>query len=265
MDYIYIKLKSYKNKVYEITLNNPNSRNALNAKMLEELTLCLQKVSNEKECRVLIITGSGNTFSAGADLEWMKESIELSVEENKIDALKFSKMLKTLDEFFCPTIAMINGHAFGGGLGIISVCDFAIADTEAKFCFSEVRLGLIPAMIGPYILRSIGFFNTKRLFLTGEIFNADLAVSLNLISMAVEKKNFLNEREKIIEKILLAGPKAQLEIKSYLQNIYNNNIDNVLINKAADSIARIRVSDEAQEGIKAFLNKNKPKWQDENS
>ena len=263
MDYSFLNLKSYKNKVYEITLNNPSSRNALNSSMLEEMILCLEKISEEKECRVLTITGAGNTFSAGADLEWMKESIELSIAENKKDALKFSKMLKTLDDFYCPTIAMINGHAFGGGLGIISVCDFSIADIQAKFCFSEVRLGLIPAMIGPYILRSIGFINAKRLFLTGEIFNADLAVSLNLISKVVDKKNFINERDKIIEQILLGGPKAQLEIKSYLQHIYNINIDNELVNNAADSIARIRVSKEGQEGIKAFLNKRKPKWQNE--
>lgn len=263
MDYTYLKLKSYKNKVYEITLNKPNSRNALNSQMLEELTLCLQKVSNEKECRVLIITGSGNTFSAGADLEWMKQSINLTLEENKKDAMKFSKMLRKIDEFYCMTIAIINGHAFGGGLGILSVCDFKIADSKSKFCFSEVKLGIIPAMIGPYILRSLGYNNTKKLFLTGEIFDADQAALLNLIDKFVSTDHIINERNILIDKLLLGGPKAQTAIKTYLQNIYSKSISDDVINYAAENIADLRVSEEGQKGIKAFLNKSNPDWQND--
>ncbi len=263
MSYTYLKVTIIKKQVYEITLNNPKNRNALNSLMLDEIILCLKTISEKKDCRVLIFKGEGKAFSAGADLEWMKKSIDLSIDDNKKDALKFSKMLKAIDEFYCPTIAIINGHAFGGGLGIISVCDFSIADKEAKFCFSEVKLGLIPAMIGPYILRTIGYTITKQLFLTGEIFDADRALQLNFVNIVVMKKYIIDERNKLINKILLGGPKAQFEIKSYLRIIYNKHIDDNLINNAAESISRIRVSDEGQEGIKAFLNKSKPDWHDE--
>lgn len=263
MTFDFIKISSTKNKVYELTLNNPKSRNALNSVMLEEIQVFLEKINDEKNCRVLIITGVGKAFSAGADLEWMKKSIELSHEDNKKDALKFSKILKSIDDLYCPTVGIINGHAFGGGLGILSVCDFTIANSQSKFCFSEVKLGLIPAMIGPYILRSIGYSNAKKLFLTGEVFDTDKAISLNLIGKAVDEKNIEYEKNKIINQLLLAAPNAQLEIKSYLQDIYSKNINMDLVNKAAESISRIRASDEGQEGIKAFLNKSKPVWQDE--
>ena len=263
MSYKYLKVTNLKKNVFQVVLNNPDTRNALNSVILDEVIVCLEKLNKEKLCRALIITGVDKSFSSGADLEWMKKSIDLSIEDNKKDALKFSKMLKTIDDFYCPTIAIINGHAFGGGLGIISVCDFTIADIDSKFCFSEVKLGLIPAMIGPYILRSIGYIKTKQLFLTGEIFDASKAIKYNFINIAVKKENIIEERNKLIDKILLGGPKAQSEIKSYLQNIYNKNIDDILINNASDSIARIRVSDEGQEGISAFLTKSKPKWQDD--
>ena len=164
MEYNFIKIKTIKEKVFQISLNNPKSRNAINSIMLDELIDCLDNLSKKKEIRVLIITGEGKVFSAGADLEWMKQSINLTFDENKNDAMKFSKMLRKIDEFFCATIAIINGHAFGGGLGLFSVCDFKIADSKSKFCFSEVKLGIIPAMIGPYILRNLGYANTCLLY-----------------------------------------------------------------------------------------------------
>ena len=187
----------------------------------------------------------------------------LTVEENKKDAVKFSKMLKKIDELYCPTIALINGHAFGGGLGIISVCDFKIADSKSKFCFSEVKLGLLPAMIGPYILRNLGFSNTKKLFLTGEVFGVSLASELNLIDKFVDKENITYERNILIDKLLLGGPKAQAAIKSYLQDIYSKNISDNLIDIAAESISKIRVSEEGQKGIKSFLDKKQPDWHNE--
>ncbi len=260
MNYKFIKIESIKKKVFQITLNNPKSRNAINSIMLDEIIDCLTNISNKKNIRILIITGEGEAFSAGADLEWMKKSIMLTAEENKKDAMKFSKMLKKIDELYCPTIALINGHAFGGGLGIISVCDFKIADSKSKFCFSEVKLGLIPAMIGPYIIRSLGFSNTKKLFLTGEIFGTSLAHQMNLIDKFVDTENIIDERNTLIDKLLAGGPKAQSAIKRYLQNIYSKNISDNLIDKAAENIAKIRVSEEGQKGIKAFLNKNKPDW-----
>ena len=263
MEYNFIKIKVLKEKVVQISLNNPNSRNAINGIMLDELLDCLDNLSRKKEIRVLIITGEGPAFSAGADLEWMKQSVNLTLEENKNDAMKFSEMLRKIDEFYCTTIGIINGHAFGGGLGIISVCDFKIADSKSKFCFSEVKLGIIPAMIGPYIMRSLGYNNTKKLFLTGEIFDADQAVTLNLIDKFVSTKDIINERNLLIGKLLLGGPKAQTAIKNYLQNIYSKNISEDVIKYAAEIIADLRVSEEGQKGIKAFLNKSKPDWQND--
>jgi len=263
MEYKFIKIKVLKEKVFQISLNNPKSRNAINSIMLDELIDCLDNLSEKKDIRVLIITGEGQVFSAGADLEWMKKSINLTLDENKNDAMKFSKMLKKIDEFYCTTIAIINGHAFGGGLGILSVCDFKIADSKSKFCFSEVKLGIIPAMIGPYILRNLGYANTKKLFLTGEIFDADQAVTLNLIDKSVSTQNIINERNILIDKLLLGGPKAQTAIKTYLQNIYSKSISDDVIKYAAENIADLRVSEEGQKGIKAFLDKSKPDWQND--
>ena len=263
MEYNFIKIKLLKEKVFQISLNNPKSRNAINSIMLDELLDCLDSLSGKKEIRVLIITGEGQAFSAGADLEWMKQSINLTLEENKNDAMKFSKMLRKIDEFYCTTIAIINGHAFGGGLGILSVCDFKIADSKSKFCFSEVKLGIIPAMIGPYILRNLGYANTKKLFLTGEIFDADQATNLNLIDTSVSSQNIINERNILIDKLLLGGPKAQTAIKNYLQNIYSKSISDDVIKYAAENIADLRVSEEGQKGIKAFLDKSKPDWQND--
>ena len=263
MEYKFIKIKVIKEKVFQISLNNPKSRNAINSIMLDELLDCLDNLSRKKEIRVLIITGEGQAFSAGADLEWMKQSINLTLEENKNDAMKFSKMLRKIDEFYCTTIAIINGHAFGGGLGILSVCDFKIADSKSKFCFSEVKLGIIPAMIGPYILRNLGYANTKKLFLTGEIFDADHAATLSLIDKFVSTQHIINERNILIDKLLLGGPKAQTAIKTYLQNIYSKSISDDVIEHAAENIANLRVSEEGQKGIKAFLNKTNPDWQND--
>ena len=263
MKYNFIKIKVVKEKVFQISLNNPKSRNAINSTMLDELLDCLDNLSKKREIRVLIITGEGQAFSAGADLEWMKDSINLTLEENKHDAMKFSKMLKKIDEFYCTTIAIINGHAFGGGLGILSVCDFKIADSKSKFCFSEVKLGIIPAMIGPYILRNLGYNNTKKLFLTGEIFDADQAAKFNLIDKFVSSQHIINERNILIDKLLLGGPKAQTAIKTYLHNIYSQSISDDVIKYAAENIADLRVSDEGQTGIKAFLNKSNPDWQND--
>ena len=259
MKYDFLKIEKQENNIYELTFNNPNSRNALNDKMLSEIIDCLETLKRQP-CRLLIITGEGKAFSAGADLEWMKKSINLNFQDNVNDALNFSKMLKLIDTFPSPTISVINGHAFGGGLGIICTCDFSIANVEAKFSFSEVRLGLIPAMIGPYVLRNIGFLNSRKLFLTGEVFNAEKALKINLIDIAINKENIQKEKEKLIENLLKGGPRAQCEIKKFLLNIYSKNIDDTLISRSAKKISEIRVSKEGQEGIKSFLEQSKPKW-----
>ncbi len=259
----FVKINRKKNGIFELVFNNPKSRNALNKIMLKEISESLDELNLNKDLRVLIITGEGKAFSAGADLDWMKASKNLSVNANREDALYFSEMLKKIDQFSKPTIALINGHAFGGALGIISACDFSIAEINAKFCFSEVRLGLIPAMIGPYVLRTIGFSNARKLFLTGKIFDTEHALKINLIDEALSFSELKDKKEELIRELLMGAPKAQEEIKIFLFNITNKDINDNLINKTSETIANIRTSYEGQEGIDAFLDKRKPSWQND--
>jgi len=261
----FIKIEKKNNGIFELIFNNPQSRNALNKIMLKEISECLDDLKDNKNLRILIITGVGKTFSAGADLDWMRAAKNLSLEDNKKDALYFSKMLKKIDEFPKPTLALINGHAFGGGLGIISACDFSLAEENAKFCFSEVRLGLIPAMIGPYVVRCIGLANSRKLFLTGKVFDTKHALKINLIDEALPFSKLVDKKEDLINELLIGAPKAQEEIKKFLLMITNKDINNDLINKTSGTIANIRTSSEGQEGIDAFLNKRKPRWQNDNS
>jgi methylglutaconyl-CoA hydratase len=261
----FIKIEKKKNGVFELIFNNPQSRNALNKIMLKEISESLDDLKLNKKLRILIITGVGKTFSAGADLDWMKAAKNLSLEDNKKDALYFSEMIKKIDEFSKPTLALINGHVFGGGLGIVSACDFSLAEENAKFCFSEVRLGLIPAMIGPYVVRSIGLANSRKLFLTGKVFDTKHALKINLIDEALPLSMLIDKKEELVNELLMGAPKAQEEIKNFLFDITNKDINESLINKTSQTIANIRTSSEGQEGIDAFLNKRKPSWQNGNS
>ena len=173
-------------------------------------------------------------------------------------------MLKSIDSFSKPTISLVNGHAFGGALGIIAATDFAISFKESKFCFSEVRLGLIPAMIAPYILRSIGYKETKKLFLTGEVFTAQTAVNIGLIDETISLKDFNIKETKLIKDLLIAAPIAQKKIKLYLKKIFQKEINAKLINDTATTISKIRVTEEAQEGLRAFFDKKEASWSNKN-
>ena len=247
--------------VCEITLHRPEVKNALDEKMINEFQKHLVHLKNKKELRVLIITGSGDSFCAGADLKWMKKSAKFSREENIQDAKAFAKMLNVLDKIPRPTIAKINGHSFGGGLGILSSCDFAIASKNSKFCFSEVRLGMIPAMISPYIIRNVGSKISKQLFLTGEIFSADYANRIHLIDKVVKEEELEKEVAKLINLLMKGGPEALGSIKELLSLVSDKPIDNKMAQLTSEKIAEKRVSIEGQEGMEAFFNKRAPNWQ----
>ena len=223
--------------VCEITLHRPEVKNALDEKMINEFQKHLVHLKNKKELRVLIITGSGDSFCAGADLKWMKKSAKFSREENIQDAKAFAKMLNVLDKIPRPTIAKINGHSFGGGLGILSSCDFTIASKNSKFCFSEVRLGMIPAMISPYIIRNVGSKISKQLFLTGEIFSADYANRINLIDKVVKEEELEKEVAKLINLLMKGGPEAQGSIKELLSLVSDKPIDNKMAQLTSEKIA----------------------------
>ncbi len=263
MTYQYINIKENKDGIFELILNNAKAKNALNKIMIYEIIDVLKSLKSKSNLRILVITGEGDCFSAGADLAWMKDSVYLDQEDNKKDALDFAKMLYAIDNFSKPTLSLVNGEAYGGALGIICTSDFSIALNTSKFCFSEVKLGLIPAMIGPYVLRTIGFSHSKKLFLTGEVFDAKHALNINLIDASLNSDDINKKKDEIIKNLLIGGPRAQTEIKKFLLKIYSKDINQELINSTAKDISRIRTSKEGQEGLKAFLSKRKPRWLNE--
>ncbi len=252
---------NWENKgICRITFDRPKVKNSFNDEMIEDFQIGLEKVKNDKDLRILIISGSGDSFSSGADLNWMKNSLNYTLEENINDARKFANILKTIYNIPRPTIAKINGHSFGGGLGIIAACDFAIAIEDTKFSFSEVRLGLTPAMISPYVLKSIGFNNARRLFLTGEIFDARKALEINLLSKVVANLDLDKEVDKLSNDLLKGAPNAQGECKSILSHISEHNIEQDLIDFTIKKIATRRVSKEGKEGMISFFDKKDPSW-----
>ena len=257
-----VVLKREKNGLVYLFINRPEVKNALNLEAIIDIKNTLEYLKSDKSIRVLVITGTEKTFSAGADLKWMKESKNLDFRDNKRDALLFADMLKEVDEFPVPTISLVNGHAYGGAIGIIAASDFSIAIHEAKFSFSEVKLGIIPAMIAPYVLRSIGFQNSNKLFLTAEVFDAAEAKKRNLIDEIIAGDSIDNYLKSLISKLIKGSPNAQKTVKEFLRNIMARSISEQLIDETANTIAKIRISKEGQEGLSAFLEKRKPNWYD---
>ncbi len=260
MNLKYLKLSINNQGIARLLFSNAKSRNAFNPTMLLEINKALKFLSKSRKCRVLIFSGEGDTFSSGADLSWMKKSKNLSYEQNKKESREFTQMLKAIDCFTKPTISLVNGHAFGGALGIIAASDYSLSFKKSRFCFSEVKLGLVPAMIAPYIMRSIGYRETKKLFLTGEVFDAKKALSVGLIDEIIDENNFKINSLELVKNLIKAAPVAQNKIKSYLKKIYLNKINDSLIDHTAETISRIRTTKEAQEGLGAFLEKRSPNW-----
>ena len=245
--------------VATVTLNRPEVHNAMNEHLMKELTTCFKELSSNNNVRIIILTGNGKSFCAGADLNWMKSMAKYSKEEN----IKDSRLLLDLFEaiYNCPkpVIGRINGHAFGGGLGLIAACDITIAVPDLKFAFSEVNLGIIPSVISTYIVRRIGLSNMKRLFITGEAFSSEHAKEIGLIDYVVASEKFDEKVQKYIKIIHSSGPKAIKEVKNLV-----NKCEKMDVKKYKEftvkKIAELRVSKEGQEGINAFLEKRKSKW-----
>jgi methylglutaconyl-CoA hydratase len=246
--------------VTTITLNRPEKHNAFDDHMVAQLTTVFEQTMDNPKARVLVLAAEGKTFSAGADLHWMKHMGECNYEENLNDAEGLANMLKILNEMSLPTIARVQGPAFGGALGLISCCDIAIAVTNASFSFSEVKIGLTPATISPYIIEAIGSRATRRYFITGERLEAKQAVKLGLINEAVEETQLDNTIAKLIATILKNSPAAMCASKQLVQDINHRPINDALIKETYECIARIRLTKEGQEGLSAFLEKRKPNW-----
>lgn len=247
--------------VATVTLNRPEVHNAFNNALIAELRSTFVDLDRNPTVRVIMLTGAGKSFSAGADLNWMKQSATFTAEENQEDAMRLSDMLSTINTCSKPTLAFVNGTAFGGGVGLTSCCDIAVALSTAVFSLSEVKLGLTPATISPYVVRAIGERAARRYFLTAERFDGIEAKRIGLVH---EIAHTPEEAQMIIEGLigylLDGGPIAQTASKSLIRMVADTEITDGLRKKTADHIAERRTSDEGQEGLSAFLEKRKPNW-----
>jgi methylglutaconyl-CoA hydratase len=247
------------NNVATVFLNRPDVHNAMNEKLMRELAECFKNFYLDNDIRTIILTGKGKSFCAGADLNWMKSMAKYDKKENIKDSRLLSNLFESIYNCPKPVIAKVNGHAFGGGLGLFAVCDIAIAVPDCKFAFSEVKLGIIPSVISTYIARRISLSNMRRLFVSGERFNSEYAKSIGLIDFVVPYDEFDKKVKKYIDILQSSGPVAIKEIKKLVNACENMDRKNY-IEHTIEKIAELRVSKEGQEGIKAFLEKRKSKW-----
>ncbi|SFM70680.1 enoyl-CoA hydratase/isomerase family protein [Marinobacter zhejiangensis] len=246
--------------VTRITLNRPDKRNAFDADIIKALTDAVNRASDDPACRVIVLAGDGKHFSAGADLNWMKHTATLTADENREDARALAGMLQAIDLSPKPTIARVQGAAFGGAVGLVCACDMAIATEDARFCLSEARLGLAPAAIGPYVVRVLGARQARRYFLTTEEISANHAVDLDLIHEMVAAEQLDDAVNNLVERLLKNSPQALGACKELIARTGHNQPDEELIRYTADLIAHLRTSDEGQEGLNAFLEKRSPSW-----
>jgi methylglutaconyl-CoA hydratase len=248
--------------VATLTLNRPEVHNAFDAALVQRLTELLVGLKSRGDVRVVVLTGAGRSFSAGADVNWMRSMASCSEEENFEDALHLADLMALLNFMPLPTVACVNGHAYGGGVGLLACCDIVLASNEARFALSEVRLGLVPAVISPYVVAAIGERNARRLFLSGEAMNAKLARRVGLVHEIAKPNKLDAALEDQLGMLLKGGPNALRESKELIFTVEGGAVsaDNALRRRTAQIIAQLRVSDEGQEGLAAFLEKRKPAW-----
>ncbi len=247
--------------VLRLTLNRPEVRNAFDDRVIRELTGRLEEAGRDEAVRAVVLTGAGEAFSAGGDMNWMRRSAAWSEDENFEDARGLSRMLLTLDRLPKPTVALVNGAAFGGGVGLVACCDLAVAADKAVFSLSEIRLGLIPSTIGPYVLAAIGPRHMRRYALTGERFSAAEAARIGLVHEVVPAVYLENAAGRILDQLLKGGPRAQGAAKRFIEEIRDRPPGPELVDLTARRIAELRASPEGQEGLSAFLDKRPPRWQ----
>ncbi len=246
--------------VATIWMNRPDVHNAFDARLIRDLTAALGALVEDAGVRVIVLAGRGRNFSAGADLRWMQEAASAGFDRNFDDARSLAAMLRLLAESSKPTIARVHGQALGGGLGLAVACDICVAAVNASFAMTEVRMGLIPSAISPYVLRAIGPRQALRYFQTGERISAARAVEIGIAHELVEIEHLDMRVGKIAENLLQGAPKAIAEAKSLVHDIDGRAIDGALIDETARRIALARTTPEAQEGIAAFLGKGPPPW-----
>lgn len=246
--------------VATVTLNRPEKHNAFDDVLIAELTAIFKKVATDNNIRAMILGSNGKSFCAGADLNWMRRMAEYGYEENLADANALADMLWELNNIPKPTIARVQGAAFGGAVGLIACCDIAIGSKMSKFCLSEVKLGLIPATISPYVIEAIGTRMARRYFMTAEVFSSRRARRIGLLSESVTEEELDSTIEDIINTTLKNGPVAVGAAKQLIFDVANRPIDKAIAEETSKRIANIRVSEEGQEGLHAFLQKRAANW-----
>lgn len=247
-----------KNVAY-VTLNRPEVHNAFNDTMLTELTNLFTQIAKDNNIRIVVITGNGKSFCAGADVNWMKKIVNYTYEENIKDSNKIADCMYALYTLPQPTIARVNGHAIGGGMGFVGTCDIVISVDTAQFSLSEVKIGLVPACISPYIIRKVGEGGCREFFITGERLTAEKALKAGLVNSVVPIEKLDSAVEEIVNRLLSSGPNAIASCKELLRNVPQMNLEDAK-EYTVKVIAKLRVSEEGQEGMNAFLEKRKPKW-----
>ena len=249
-----------KDGIGRVTLNRPDVRNAFDDALIGALTKTFKELNGDAAVKVVVLAGNGPAFCAGADLNWMKRMAGYSYEQNLSDARALAEMLATLDGLDKPTIARVHGPAFAGGTGLVAACDIAVGTPEAKFCFSEAKLGLSPATISPYVMRAIGARAASRYFLTAEVFDAAEALRIGMLSALVPAAELDATVGALTKHLLDGGSEAHARIKDLIRQVAGRPIDDALKSDTARRIAEIRASTEGKEGIAAFLEKRKPSW-----
>ncbi|MFN4342630.1 MAG: enoyl-CoA hydratase/isomerase family protein [Azonexus sp.] len=247
-------------KVATLWMNRPAVFNAFDEQLIAELTLACQELDADADVRVVILGGRGKHFSAGADLNWMKRASQFTHAQNVEDARRFAGMLRTLSGLSKPTIARVQGAALGGGTGLAAACDMAVASDDATFSTSEVKFGIIPSVISPYVLRAIGPRHALRYFQSAERISARRALDIGLVGDVVPRAELDGCIAGIVEALLAGGPHAQQAAKDLIAAVHGRPIDDAVGEETAQRIARQRATDEAKEGIAAFLDKRLPRW-----
>lgn len=255
-----VQIDSTTDGVVFVTINRPAKKNAFDAATIAALHEAFETLHGADRVRAVFIRGAGGTFSAGADLNWMRDAAGWSESDNRDDAMGLAKMLKALHDIPALTVAVVEGNAMGGGAGIVAACDMAVAVEGARFAFSEVKLGLIPATIAPYVIEAVGARRARQLFLTANAFDADYAAHAGLIDLVLPEGSVDEFISMLSDSLTNNAPGAMGEAKRLVNDIAHHKIDNGLIDETAKRIARARVSDEGREGVAAFLEKRKASW-----
>ena len=247
--------------VAEVWLNRPDVRNAFNDEVIAELTQTFQQLAAQPELRVVLLSGRGKAFCAGADLNWMRAMADYSWEQNRADAQRLADMLWTLDQCPVPVVGRVQGDCYAGGMGLASICDVLVASSKVTFCLSEARLGLLPATISPYVIRAMGAQAARRYFTTAERLSAAQAHAMGLVHELCEPEALDVKVAEIVATLVANGPAAVKACKRLVRDVAGQDITEALRAETARRIADIRASDEGKEGLQSFLGKRSPNWQ----